>query len=228
MGRGFKNVWPYKVQEMNQRIVAALSLYTQCDVLNCSTGSLTMCCISIHKSIFKKCNNRVDIIFPQLSYVLKKKRNSLENPILDIDIRNAILIHQSRKYREGTTAFCDNRYSNCRAHPHLPILDFKIVQQCVQDILRTNCFGDVPKSVHCSPSHGFLFCAKELDKLKTNTHPFSRRDKFCTPICNPTHQIYAILLHFFVSIPQNRCQSWKEILNRWCHFPHANNVHNAT
>lgn len=56
------------------------------------------------------------------------------------------------------------------------------------------CFCNVTKCVHCSSSYCLFVSFKQLQKLKTYTHPLSSRYIFWTSVSNTTNQIYTVLL----------------------------------
>lgn len=43
-----------------------------------------------------------------------------------------------------------------------------------------------------------------------------------TNTCRDEHKT-----HLLMSVLKDRCQPWKQILNRWCHFCHTNDIHNC-
>ena len=59
--------------------------------------------------------------------------------------------------------------------------------------------GDVAKGVDCGPPDGLLVSLEKLQQLKADPHPLSRRHKLRPPVCDPTNQIYAILLYLLMS-----------------------------
>lgn len=62
-----------------------------------------------------------------------------------------------------------------------------------------NCLGDVSKSVDSSSSDSFLVGLQQFKELKTNSHPLTRTDMFCSSVCNPTNQVDTVLLNLLVS-----------------------------
>lgn len=45
--------------------------------------------------------------------------------------------------------------------------------------------------------------------------------QICLPVCNTSNQVNTIFLHLFMSVLQNRCESWEQVFNRRSHFVHA-------
>lgn len=41
------------------------------------------------------------------------------------------------------------------------------------------------------------------------------------PICNAPNEINTIFLYFLMSVLQNRCKSWQQIFDWWCHLVHT-------
>lgn len=62
-----------------------------------------------------------------------------------------------------------------------------------------NCLGDVSKGVDSSSSDSFLVGLQQFKELKTNSHPLTRTDMFCSSVCNPTNQVDTVLLNLLVS-----------------------------
>ena len=122
-----------------------------------------------------------------LTNVLKHKTKSLEHTVLDVKLGDTILVHQGRQYSKGSTSFGNNCNGNSGTNTHLPVLYFQIVQQSMQDILRTYCFRNVTKSADGGSTDCFLVSLKQLQKFEADAHPFFGGYKFCTPVCNSTH-----------------------------------------
>mmetsp|Transcript_25464 Transcript_25464/g.36336 ORF Transcript_25464/g.36336 Transcript_25464/m.36336 type:complete len:237 (-) Transcript_25464:2044-2754(-) len=204
MGRILENVRPYIVQEMDQGIFTSQSCYTKCKVFYTCAAGLSMNCITIHQSIFEKWRHGIDVILAHLSNVLKHKAESLEHSILNVYFWYAILIHKCRKDGEGATSLCDDGNSNGSTNSHLAVLHFQIIQECVQNILRTNSFSYVSKGAYRSSADCLLVGFEQLQQFKANTHPLFGGHKFSTAVGNASHQVDTIFLNFFVTIPQNR------------------------
>mmetsp|Transcript_16350 Transcript_16350/g.54741 ORF Transcript_16350/g.54741 Transcript_16350/m.54741 type:complete len:351 (+) Transcript_16350:350-1402(+) len=212
---------------MSQGILASKSVHTQGKVLYHSARSLPVHQVTIHKGVFKKWGNSIDIILAHLSDVLEKERQRFQNSVLDIELGQTILIQQRREDSERSASLSNDSNCNRCTHTILPFLYLQIVEKNSQHVLRANGFGDVAKSVDSSTTNGLLVRLEHIQEFETDTHPFLGRDKLRSPVCNTTNQIYTILLNFLMSVPQDWRQTWKQILDGGSHLRHTNNIDNA-
>mmetsp|Transcript_14835 Transcript_14835/g.27810 ORF Transcript_14835/g.27810 Transcript_14835/m.27810 type:complete len:260 (+) Transcript_14835:247-1026(+) len=203
----FKDIWPHKIQQMKKSILASMACYTKSKVFDCCTTSLTVDGIAIHQSILEKGCHCVHIVLPHFTNVFKHETQRLEDSILNVDFWNTIFVHKSREDSEGAASLRNNGYSYCCTNTHVAVLDFEVVQESVQDVLWTNGSGDEPECANCSTFNGLLVRLEHLQQFKTDSHPLLCRNKFCSPVGNTSNQINAVLLHFLVSVPQDRGQS---------------------
>lgn len=85
--------------------------------------------LPVHQGIFQEWSDSIDVIFTHLTDVLEQERQGLEDAVLDIQLRDPVLVHQGREDREwwARLGHDGNRYS--RADTVLAFLHFEIVQQ---------------------------------------------------------------------------------------------------
>ncbi len=90
----------------------------------------------VHQSIFKERSDGIDVVLPHLTNILKEEGKGLEDTILDIQLRNSILIHKGREDCEWGTSLGNNSYSHSCADSVLSLLNLEVIQQRGQYIVR--------------------------------------------------------------------------------------------
>merc|ERR1711907_98095 len=152
--------------------------------------------ISICKGILKQSCDCVNIVLGHFTNVLEHETEGLQNTVLDIELRDSILVHKSWNNCEWATSFSNNSDSDSRTNSALSLLDFKIVHQSVQDILRADSLSNVTKGIYSSSSNTLLMGSKEVKEIEADSHPFLSGDIFGTSVSNTTNQVDAVFLDF--------------------------------
>merc|ERR1711963_65923 len=169
----------------------------------------------------------MDVVLAHLTDVLEHEAQTFQHSILNIQLWNTILIHKCRKHRKGPTSLRNNGNGHRCTDSKLTLLHLQVVEKGAQDIVWSYCLCNVTKCVDGSSSDCFLVRLQQFQQVEANTIPLTRWCQFSTSVCYPSHQIYAILLHLFVPVLQNRCQTSQQILDGWCHLCHTNHVDNC-
>lgn len=227
MGAGFEDVGPDMVEEVDKLVFAAETLDSECEMLDCRGGSLAVHEVSVGECVNEQWDDGIDVGVGCWSDVLEHEGEGFEDAVLDVEFSDSVLIHECRQDGEWPASFRHDGDGDCGAHSQLPFLNLKVVKQCRKHILRPNSFGDVPECVDSRSADTFLVRFQQVQQVETNADPLFRHYMFRASVCNPSDQIDAILLHFLMPVLQDRRQSRQQVLNRWRHLAHPDNVHDS-
>ena len=143
--------------------------------------------ISFNERILQEGDNAVDVVLSHVTNILEHEAKRLQNAILNVEFRDSIFIHECRENSERPTCLCDNSNCDCGADTHLAILNLEVVQQCMKDILGTDCSGNESKCTNSGPANRFFMGLQHFQQFKADTHPFFRRHKLSAAICDSAY-----------------------------------------
>src|SRR5271155_948192 len=112
VGAGLEQIWEKKVQQVNHCVFASQTNHPQSNVLDDTSCGLAMHLVSVDQCILQKWCNGVHIILGHLADILEEKGEGLQYSILDVELWNAVFIHQRRQDGEWCTRFCDDTDCN--------------------------------------------------------------------------------------------------------------------
>ena len=93
--------------------------------------------LPVHQSIFQQGSHGVDVVLAHFSDVLKHEGQRLQDAILNVELWDAVLVHEGWQHGEGGAGLRNDGYGNGRTHPVLSFLDFEIIQESCQHIVWT-------------------------------------------------------------------------------------------
>ena len=93
--------------------------------------------LPVHQSIFQQGRHGVDVVLAHFSDVLEHEGQRLQDAILNVELWDAVLVHEGWQHCEGGAGLCNDGYGNRSAHPVLSLLDFEIIQESCQHIVWT-------------------------------------------------------------------------------------------
>mmetsp|Transcript_47908 Transcript_47908/g.101821 ORF Transcript_47908/g.101821 Transcript_47908/m.101821 type:complete len:232 (-) Transcript_47908:2403-3098(-) len=227
MGALLENVGPDVVEEVDQRILAAEAGDAEGQVLDGRASRLAVNRVAIHEGVLKEGGDSVDVVLAHLTDVLEHEAQRLEDAVLDVELRDAVLIHERRQDREGSARLGHDRHRHGRAHPHLPILHLEVVEQRVEHVLGPDGLGDVTEGGHSRAADGLLVRLEELEELEADAHPFLGGDEFGPAVGDASHQIDAIFLNLFMPVPQDGSEPREQIPDGRGHLRHPDHVHDG-
>mmetsp|Transcript_30967 Transcript_30967/g.55423 ORF Transcript_30967/g.55423 Transcript_30967/m.55423 type:complete len:657 (+) Transcript_30967:141-2111(+) len=224
---GLEDVWPDVVKQVHQRVLAAEPRYAERHVLHRTRRRLAMHQVAVHQRVLQQRRHCVDVVLPHLADVLEQKAQRLEHPVLHVELRHPVLVHERGQDGEGRAGLRDDGDGDGGAHSVLPLLHLEVVQQRHQHILRPDRLGDVPKRVHRRSADALLVRLEHFEELKANAHPFARGHKLGAAVGDASDEVDAVLLHLLVPVLQDGRQAGEEVLDGRRHLGHADHVDNA-
>mmetsp|Transcript_34471 Transcript_34471/g.51075 ORF Transcript_34471/g.51075 Transcript_34471/m.51075 type:complete len:339 (+) Transcript_34471:347-1363(+) len=224
MGGGLEDVRPDIVHQVLKSILAIQTLDAQRQVLDGPSSSLPVDQISVHQCVFQDWSHCVNIVLAHFANIFEHEAQTLQDTILHVQLGYSVLVHESRQHREGTTGLSDDGDGYSGADTKLSLLNFEVVQQGAEHIVRTDGLRDVAKGVDRGSSNSLLLRLEQLQKIEANTIPLSRRSQLCSSVGDSPYQVDAVFLDLLVSVLENRSQSGEQILDGRSHLGHTNDV----
>mmetsp|Transcript_22144 Transcript_22144/g.59274 ORF Transcript_22144/g.59274 Transcript_22144/m.59274 type:complete len:407 (+) Transcript_22144:133-1353(+) len=225
--RRLKDVRPHVVHQVLQRVLAAKALDAQRQVLDRPRGRLPVDQVPIHERVLEDGGDGVDVVLAHLADVLEHEAQALEDTVLHVQLRHAVLVHQRGQYREGATRLGNDGDGHCGADAQLTLLNLEIVQQGAEHIVRSNGLGDVPKCVHGGSTDRLFVGLQQLEQVEADAVPLARGRELGAAVGDPSHQVDAVLLHLLVPILEDRGQARQQVLDGRGHLGHADHVHDG-
>mmetsp|Transcript_6583 Transcript_6583/g.12407 ORF Transcript_6583/g.12407 Transcript_6583/m.12407 type:complete len:352 (+) Transcript_6583:251-1306(+) len=227
VGGGLKDIWPNIIQQMPQRILTIQRECSKCHMLDSGAGCLPVHEIPVHQRILQKRSDSINVVFAHFPNVLKQEGQRLKDTILYIEFWDPVLIHECRNDSERLACLSHNRNGDSCAHTVLSFLDLQIVEKCRQHIRGPNGLCNVAKGIHCSTPDAFLVGLQELQELKADAHPLTRRNKLSPTVCNAPNKVDAVLLHLLMPVLQDGGQPRQQIFDRGRHFVHSHHINDG-
>ena len=84
--------------------------------------------------------------------------------------------------RLTSASFRDDGDGDRTTHSTLSFLDTQVCQKDLQNVLRAQAFGDVTEGIHSGSADTLFVSLQEVQKFKTDTHPFTRRHELSASI----------------------------------------------
>mmetsp|Transcript_4651 Transcript_4651/g.13434 ORF Transcript_4651/g.13434 Transcript_4651/m.13434 type:complete len:377 (-) Transcript_4651:3277-4407(-) len=209
---------------MDQSVFASETVHTQCQMLDCGATGLPMDWIAVRDGILQQWSHSVDVVLAHVADVLEHEAHGLQDAVLDVDLRHAVLVHQCGEHGEGTAGLGDDGNCDRGAYSHLAILHLQVVQKSVQDILRSDGPRDEAKRAHGSASDRLLVRLQHFQKFEADSHPLFGRYEFGTAIGDAAHEVDAVLLHLLVTIPEDGRESREEVADGRRHLRHSDDI----
>mmetsp|Transcript_85338 Transcript_85338/g.241568 ORF Transcript_85338/g.241568 Transcript_85338/m.241568 type:complete len:278 (+) Transcript_85338:126-959(+) len=207
--RRLKDVRPHVVHQVLQRVLAAKALDAQRQVLDRPRGRLPVDQVPIHERVLEDGGDGVDVVLAHLADVLEHEAQALEDTVLHVQLRHAVLVHQRGQHRERAARLGDDGDGHRGADAQLALLDLQVVQQGAEHVVGSDGLGDVAEGVHGGSADGLLVSLQQLKKVEADAIPLARRRQLGASVGYSPDQVDAVLLHLLVAILEDRSQTWQ-------------------
>ena len=77
----------------------------------------------VHEGVLEQRRDRVDVVLAHLADVLEEERERLQDAVLDVELRHAVLVHEAGQHGEGGARLGDDGDGDRGADSVLALLD---------------------------------------------------------------------------------------------------------
>mmetsp|Transcript_11071 Transcript_11071/g.44852 ORF Transcript_11071/g.44852 Transcript_11071/m.44852 type:complete len:373 (+) Transcript_11071:170-1288(+) len=193
VGRGLEDVGPDVVHEVDEGVLAAEAGDAEREVLDRRRGGLAVDEVTVHEGVLEERRHGVDVVLAHLADVLEEEGERLEDAVLDVELGNAVLVHERGEHGERRARLGDDADRDSRADAVLALLDLEVVEQRVEHVLRAYRLGDVAERVDRRAADRLLVRLEHLEELEADAHPLARGDELGPAVGDAPDEVDAVV-----------------------------------
>lgn len=213
---------------MHHRVLAAQAHHAERHVLDHAGGGLAMHLVAVDEGVLEEGRDGVDVVLCHFANVLEEEGERLEHAVLDVELGDAVLVHERGEHGEGGAGLGDDADGDGGADAGLPLLHAQVVEQRGQHVLGADGLGDEAEGVVGGAADALFVGLEHVEELEADAHPFPGVDAFGPAVGYAADEVDGVFLDFLVAVAEDGGEAREEVFDGRLHGVDADDGDDGT